>query len=90
MHHRDDLGPLAPARDLQRLGRDGLAPGALDRDHVRADAAGHDRAAERLDRKGDRIDRKLDRKGKRSDARNDRRGRRLDRRIDRVTPTKTD
>jgi len=45
----------------------------LDRKSDRAAAAGHERRAARLDRKGDIIDRRLDRKGQRIDRRMDRR-----------------
>ncbi len=47
----------------------------LDRRAAVADANGHERRAEHLDRKGDRIDHRLDHKGHRIERRLERRGR---------------
>jgi Ni/Co efflux regulator RcnB len=47
----------------------------LDRRAAVAEANGHERRAEHLDREGDRIDSRLDRKGHRIERRLDRRGR---------------
>ena len=49
----------------------------------KARAHGHDKRADHLERKGDRIDQQLDDRGDRIDDRLDRKGERINRRLDR-------